>query len=244
VNPVQSSSGESRSATDRLVAELATHAQAVTPLSRPWKRALIWQAIALSVLCLFFLSSTPRADLAEKLAQSGFWLEIGLQIVTASAAAFACFLVALPDRSSSWVWLPIVPALGWLAVLTPDCLAQIVDMGWHAFTQGHSPGCTVLMLSVSLPLAASLLVMQRHAGRTRPRLTFAMGMIAVAGFSAATLNFFHEIDAAATVLFWHLGSALLIVGIWAPIGGWLARFRLDRAERALRRAAFRPSRSS
>jgi hypothetical protein len=237
VNPAQPSPGGSRSATDLLVAELATRAQAVTPLSRPWKRALVWQAIALSVLCLFFLSSTPRADLADKLGQSAFWLEIGLQIATAVTAAFACFLVALPDRSSNWSWLPVIPALGWLAVLTPACLEQIVHMGWHAFVQGHSPGCTVLMLSVSLPLAVSLLAMQRHAGRTRPRLTFAMGMIAVAGFASATLNFFHEIDAAATVLFWHLGSALLIIAIWAPVGGWLARYRLDRAERALRRAS-------
>ena len=86
---------------------------------------------------------------------------------------------------------------------------------------GNSASCFLFILAVSIPLAASLLVLLRRAAPLAPVPAAAAGGLAVAAIAAFALQFFHPFD----VTFMDLGIHLLavtIVVLAAPASGLLA----------------------
>jgi len=127
-------------------------------------------------------------------------------------AAFGAFHLARPDGDARWAWVPVAPALGWLAGMGAGCLAEIWRDG---LAMGTSFECARFIIGFGVPLTLSMLWMVRHAALTRPVEVAALAGLAASAMAAVGLALVHHLDAAAMVLVWHGGSVALCV--------WVAR---------------------
>lgn len=207
--------------TEELIGRLAADLKPVRRLRPPLQRAALWLGFALAVVAAAVAWYGPRHDLMERLARPHEALQVALALLTGGLAAVAAFELALPDRSPRWAWLPLPAALGWVATMGWGCLADIARLGPQALVLGTSWGCLRFIVLMGVPLALTLVWLLRHAGPIRPVPVAALGALAAAALCAAGLSLFHHLDAAAMVLAWHGGSAVLVVAAFALLGrGW------------------------
>lgn len=210
--------------TPELIDALAADAAPVRRLRPPLARAALWLAMAGLVLALLVGLLGTRPDLGVRLREPGFALALAGALLTGGLAAVAAFHLSLPDRSRRWLLLPL-PGIGlWAATIGYGCLFGWVAIGPDDLRAGAVLECFRTLLLVTLPLAAALLAMLRHAARLRPASVAATGGLAVAGVAAATLALVHPLDASLMVLVWNLGVAALL----AALGGALGRRLLAR----------------
>ena len=204
--------------TQELIRQLVDDARPVQRLRPPLVRASIWSAIAVLVLTVVALAIGLRADLDERLKDPAFVIEIATAALTGILAAIAAFHVSLPDRSARWALLPIPTLLLWLSTVGYGCLTNWTGPWPSSVAAGISVKCLVTMLLGSVPLAAVLLFMLRHARFGRPMVTAVVAGVAVAGLTVSALRTFHELDATAMVLIWNVGAGMLIVLLGTLLG--------------------------
>jgi len=211
--------------TDQLIAGLAEGLTPVARLARPWARALGLVLLASAIILLLVLLRGLRADMAERLADGAYWLQLAGAWLTGVAATLAAFEVSLPDRSRRWLLLPL-PAVGlWLSGFGYTCLADWIAIPAGAPIARDSLRCLETILLTSLPLAG---VLWRMLGRARPLAPAPvawMAALAIAGFADAAHLLIHVVQASALVLVINLIPAAVIV----TLGGLLGRHRLSRA---------------
>lgn len=210
--------------TEDLIGRLSADLRPVRRLAPPMRRCAVWLALALVVIGVAIVWFGPRHDLLERLGRPHEVAQMLLAIVTGVLAAVAAFELALPDRSPRWALLPLPAAAAWIATMGWGCLADIARMGPQALSLGTSWGCFRFIVLMGAPLALSLLWMLRHAGPVRPVPVAVLGGLAGAALSGAGLSVFHHLDAAAMVLAWHGGTALLVVLAFLGLGqAWRLR---------------------
>jgi len=191
-----------------LIRSLAGELRPVRPLRSPWLRALGWiaavGAVAAALACFAGLGGVSR----HLAGGPGELIGAGM---TAVFAAFAAFLLSVPDRQPHWALLPVPPLLMWLFASGWGCWrteqAGLDPAGVHA-----PPSCFVFIVGVSVPLSVLLFLMLRRAYPVRPDLTATMGGLAAAGASATLLAFFHPIDITAPDLLAHVAAVLVVIG--------------------------------
>ncbi|MBA2078975.1 NrsF family protein [Rhodanobacter sp. PCA2] len=202
---------------DALGAELVP----VRRLRPPWLRMLGWLALVAVVAVLLFAHFgdapmlrrwTGAPDLA--------WAAIGA-VLTAIAAAWAAFTLAVPGRSRAWAWLPLPPALLWIAASGLGCLRTWLVPDTSIATLHQSADCLVFIIGFSIPLSGVLVWLLRRACPLRPVLTAVLVGLASAAASASLLEICHPYDAAATDLLTHALAVLIVVGANAAMGGRL-----------------------
>ncbi len=202
--------------TDRLIAELAAHAEAVRPLAPPLQRTLRWLAVASALIALIVSAYGLRPGLLAVLTESSAGLEWLGSLATGGLAAFAAFQVSVPGRSLRWAWLPLPAVLLWLAGVGSGCLGEWLRLGAAAFS--YQPGswhCSREILLISLPLGLVMLIMVRHAAVVRPAPTALLGALSAAALSSAGVGLFHPGETALMALLWHVGTvALLALLCW------------------------------
>lgn len=191
------------------------------PVRRVWHPALstaVWMLVALGVIGGAVAWFGFRHDLAQRLA-GGFDLP---QLLAAGAtgvlAGFAAFQLALPDRDRRWAWLPVPPALAWLATLGWGCLADLARIGWEALRLTTSFPCLAFISAIGLPLAVAILWLARHAAPTRPGPVAMLGGLSAAALASVGLTLVHHLEAALMVLVWH-GMAVAVVTLVASLLG-------------------------
>ncbi|MBP0463540.1 DUF1109 domain-containing protein [Roseomonas sp. PWR1] len=210
--------------TEDLIGRLAEDLRPVRPLGPPLRRCAAWLAFAAVLLGAAILAFGPRHDLMERLSRTHEGAQLLFAVATGVLAAVAAFELALPDRSPRWALLPVPAAVAWVATLGFGCLDDVARIGPQALVLGTSWGCFRFVVLMGVPLAVSLVWMLRHAGPLRPVPVAMLGGLAGAALSAAGLSVFHHLDAAAMVLAWHGGSALLVVLGFGLFGrGWRTR---------------------
>ncbi len=148
-------------------------------------------------------------------------------LATGILAAFAAFLVSLPDRSPLWLLLPLPPLVVWLSNIGYQCLAGWVALPSGAVTPAAAAGCASTLVLTSLPLAVAMLFMLRYAAAFRPVPVIIMGSLAVSALTCTALAMFHPLDATAMVLGWNFATAAIVTA--------LAMFLNRRAARQRRR---------
>lgn len=199
-----------------LIGRLATDLRPVRRMPPPGLQAMLWLALAVSVIGLSVAISGLRHDLPERLRLTQDVGQFLASVATGIAAALAAAMLARPDRSPAWALLPVAPLVLWLGTLGWGCVADLARLGPTAWRLGPSWGCVRFVLFMGTPLTAALLLLLRHAGPVRPLPVLLLGGLASAALCSAGLSLFHHLDAMLMVLVWHGGAvAVLVVLGWA-----------------------------
>ncbi len=197
--------------TNALIERLAGRAQAVRPLASPFKRTLVWAALAFVVIASVAASFGLRAGLWNALSQPAQGAEWLGSVLTGLFAAYAAFQISVPGRSPSWAWLPVLPMTLWLSGLGMGCIQDFAAQGAAAFAFETETGeCARAIAAMSFPLGLVMLVMVRHAGVVRPAPTAMLAMLAAAALSSAGVSLFHAGESSLMVLLWHFGAVLAL----------------------------------
>jgi hypothetical protein len=196
--------------TQELIRRIVAEARPVRRLRSPLLRAAIWVALAVALLTVVTVAIGVRPDLGTRLGEPTFLIEIVSAALTGIAAAVAAFHVALPDRSGRWALLPVPALLVWLSTVGYGCLTNWIALGATGSIRGVSLQCLAVIALGSVPVAAILFLMLRHARFVRTLATAGVASIAVAGLTVSALRMFHPLDATAMVLIWNVGAGIVI----------------------------------
>lgn len=210
--------------TPDLITSLAANVTPVRRLRPPVTRAACWLLLAALVLTLLAISQGIRPDLAQRLQDPAFAIGMAASLLTGILAAFAAFLVSLPDRSRLWLLLPAPAFAVWLSNIGYQCLVQWISIGPNGVSLGEATRCFATLVLTSLPLSLTMLVMLRYATPLRPTAVILMGSLAVAAITATALSLFHVMDATVMILMWNVGTAALFVGLGGMFGRRMFRW--------------------
>jgi len=210
--------------TSDLIASLAADLEPVRRLRPPVTRAACWLLLAAVVLTLLAISQGIRPDLAQRLQDPAFAVNIAASLLTGVLAAIAAFLVSLPDRSRLWLFLPVPALVVWLSNIGYQCLFWWIAIGPDGVSFGETARCFATLVLTSLPLSLAMLVMQRYAALLRPISVGLMGSLAVASITATALSLLHALDATVMILMWNVGTTVLFVGLAGAFGRRMFRW--------------------
>ena len=210
--------------TPDLITSLAANVTPVRRLRPPVTRAACWLLLAALVLTLLAISQGIRPDLAQRLQDPAFAIGMAASLLTGILAAFAAFLVSLPDRLRLWLLLPAPAFAVWLSNIGYQCLVQWISIGPNGVSLGEATRCFATLVLTSLPLSLTMLVMLRYATPLRPTAVILMGSLAVAAITATALSLFHVMDATVMILMWNVGTAALFVGLGGMFGRRMFRW--------------------
>ena len=212
--------------TPDLIELLVASAAPVRRLRPPLARAAGWLLFAALILALLAVSHGVRPDLELRLEQPVFVIGIAASLATGVLAAFASFIVSVPDRSRRWLLLPAPTLLVWLTTVGYGCLTAWVSIGPGGISLGETAQCFATLVLVGAPLSLAMLVMLRYAALLAPTPVAITGSLAVAAMTSTALSLFHPLDATVMILIWNLGSAALLVALGGLYGrrlfSWVA----------------------
>lgn len=195
--------------TDELIRNLVEHDTARGRLPPPWRRAVLWLAIAVPYVVLVALSIGVRPDLHE-MADTRFMIEQAATLLTAVSAAFAAFCAVIPGVPRRLLLLPLLPLAVWLGSLGQGCLETWLRLGAAGLSIEPDWHCAPKIVLVGAIPAIAMFVMLRRGAPLFPRATMAMGALAAAALGNLSLRFFHPEDASLMVLIWHFGGVALL----------------------------------
>jgi hypothetical protein len=205
-------------ATPDLIESLVQNLTPVRRLRPPLFRAACWLGLATIVLVLIAISQGLRPDLAQRLEEFGFVVEMLGSLLTGISSAVTAFMLSLPDRSRFWFLLPALPLAAWLSTVGYQCLYNWVSFDANGLMLGETARCFATLALTSLPLSLAMLVMLRQAAPLRPTAVTLAGSLAVAAMTASALSLFHAFDATLMILLWNLGTIVLVVGVGGILG--------------------------
>jgi hypothetical protein len=201
--------------TGDLIRRLAAAGTPVRPLARPWMRTAIWFAVSLPYLWLLYLV-WPHGE-SGALIDRRFIIEQAAALATGLTAAAAAFATIVPGASRRIVLAPIVPLALWMGNLERLCARD-----WWA--SGQLPAmlihwaCFPATIVAGIVPAVAIVVMLRHGAPMTPRLTTALGALAVAGLANFGIHFVHPFDASFVVLAWHVVAVFALSAALAAFG--------------------------
>lgn len=199
--------------TPDLISSLAANAPPVRRLRPPLVRAAFWLTVVAFILLLIGISHGVRPDLARKAQDLFFVIGAAASLATGILAAIAAFLVSLPDRSRSWLFLPAPTLAVWLSTVGYGCVTAWVGLGPQGVRLQDMAECFATLVLTSVPISAAMLLMLRHAAPLLPHSVAAVGSLAVAAFTATGLLLFHTLDATVMILMWNVGVAAVFVAL-------------------------------
>lgn len=204
--------------TTELIGTLANTAKPVRVIHPPLFRAAGWLLVTLAVVFLVAVEHGLRSDISGQLHNPSFVVGAAASFLTGALAALSCLVASLPDRSRSWLLLPLPPFAVWMATLGYGCLTDWVSYDAGGLRFGGAVRCFATVLLLSSPLSASIFVMLRHVARLRPALVTLAAGLAVAGMTSTAMSLLYRLDATIMNLIWNLGATALIVAIEATVG--------------------------
>jgi len=204
---------------DQLIRGLAAELRPVRRLPAPLFRALAWLAVLVALAIALAAFANLDAVWQRISAAPDLWLAVIGSTLTAVLAAIAAFELSLPDAPRAWALLPVPAALLWVGASGFGCLRVWIAPQSHVAVMSEARDCLMLIVFLSVPLSALLLLMLRRAYPLYPGLTATIGGLSVAAAAATLLNFFHPYDAAATDLVVHAVAVALVVVANRLFGG-------------------------
>ncbi len=209
--------------TEDLIQTLARDSY-VRRLPHPGWRAMIWLAISTAYVAGFVAVMGLRPDIATKLADPRFLVEVSAAYMTSMMAAAAAFCASCPGRPI-WERFAPLPFLAiWLASLGEGCWRDWVRSGSDGLTLQPDLLCFPMILAVSIVPTLVIFIMIRRAAPIAPIATTALATLAAAALAAAALRLFHEQDASLMILVWQFGSVAVMAGLGALFGQYLLRW--------------------
>lgn len=194
---------------DDLIAKLAADGGRVRRLLPPMTRAMLWLSMVALVSIVAVASFADLGVFMSRIQDTKLQLELAGTVLTGIAAIVAAFHLSLPDRSTAWAWLPVPPLVLWVASSGYSCWQHWIRFGPDGWELGESADCFRLLLGVSLPLGAALLLVLSKARPLSPTLVSVASGLGIAAIAAVLLQFFHPFD----VTFMDLGVHAVAVGL-------------------------------
>jgi hypothetical protein len=203
--------------TKELIKRLAADNPAVRRLHPPWLRAAFWLAIALPYVAAVVRGKLMMVDPSQPLADPRFIIEQTATFVTALTAAVVAFCSIVPGFDRRLLLLPLAPLALWFASVGHGCVQDWLQFGADGLAIRPDWECLPSATIIGIVPAAAMVVMLRKGAPLYPRLTLALGALAVAAIGNFGMQIFHFRDASIMLLSWHLGS----VGVLSVLAGWL-----------------------
>lgn len=205
---------------EALIDTLGAELTPVRRLPPPWRRALGWLLVVAAISAVLFVryganTMLHRWDVAPDLG----WAALGA-VATAITATLTAFVLAVPGRSSNWMWLPVPSALLWVCASGLGCLRAHIP-GMPVMDMHGANHCLVFIVSFSVPLSGLLIWLLRRACPLRPVVTAVMVGLASASASASLLEICHNFDATASDLLMHALAIAIVVAVNTLMGGRL-----------------------
>ena len=204
--------------TNALIQELANSAAPVQRLPAPWARMLIWLALSAPFLAVIWLVMPSEINPVAAIADRRFLFEEAALLVTALTASLAAFGSVVPGYDRRILLIPLLPLAVWLASLGEGCWRNWVALGANGLTLRPDWDCLPPAILIGLVPSIAMVVMLRRGAPLIPRISIALGALALAALANLGLRVFHVGDASVMVLFWHLGGAAVLAGLAALAG--------------------------
>lgn len=206
--------------TEDLIQTLARDSY-VQRLPHPGWRTMIWLAISTAYVAGFVAVMGLRPDIAAKLAEPRFVVEVGAAYMTSMMAAAAAFCSGCPGRSLWERFAPLPFLVLWLASLGEGCWRDWLRFGPDGVVLHPDLICFPMIVAISIVPALLIYIMIRRAAPIAPITTTALATLAAAALAAAALRLFHPQDVSIMVLVWQFGSVALLAGLGALFGQYL-----------------------
>ena len=203
--------------TDELIKCLVADLQPVRPLWSPLERALVWLALALPYVAFVVRDKLLMAEPSQVAGDARFLVEQGATLATALAAAIAAFRSIIPGFDPRILLLPLAPLALWIASVGRGCIQDWTRLGADGLTLRPDWDCLAPATIIGIVPALAMVAMLRKGLPPHPRVTLALGALAVAAVANLAMQFAHFHDASIMVLAWHLGAAAVL----SALGGWL-----------------------
>jgi hypothetical protein len=208
--------------TDQLLEHLARDLRPAPALHRPEARAAWWLLAAVVYLAIVAFTMTSRADIA---ANSGGWVFLLSQIAavaTAAASALAAFASTVPGYSRRVFWVPAIAAAAWLGSLAGDAVYAWNEAGMADLVALREWPCVAMMvLGGALPWLMIAFMLRRGAPLA-PRVTAALGALAVAALASVAACVSHPHPSGLVTLVWHGSTTLVLMGVTAATANYVA----------------------
>jgi len=180
---------------------------------------LMWLALSVPVLAaVIWLMMPSEINPVAAFADRRFLLEEAVLLATALTAALAAFASVVPGYDRRILLIPLLPLALWLASLGEGCWRNFVALGADGLTLRTDWDCLPPAILIGIVPAIAMMAMLRRGAPLLPRISIALGALAVAALANLGLRLFHVGDASVMVLFWHLGGAAVLAGLAALAG--------------------------
>jgi len=187
---------------------------------------LLWLALSVPFLAaVIWLMMPSDINPAATVTDRRFLLEEAMLLLAALTAAFAAFASVVPGYDRRVLLLPLVPLVAWLASLGEGCWRNWVALGADGLTLRADWDCLPPAILIGIVPSIAMVVMLRRGAPLVPRISIALGALAVAALANLGLRLFHVGDASVMVLFWHLGAAAVLTGLAALTGRRVLHWR-------------------
>ena len=209
---------------NELIRRLAGGAAPVRRLRAPWRRSVSWLLVSLSYVAavvavsLFGSVSLVSIDLRLVVEQVAI-------LATAITAAIAAFSLTVPGRDCRIAFVPLVPLAIWLSSLGEGCVSDWLRLGADGLKLRADWDCALAALNLSIVPVAMMVAMLRRGAPLMPRLSVALGALAVAALVNFGLPIFHAGDISIMVLVWHVGFAAMLTMIAGQMGNAVLKWR-------------------
>ena len=215
-----------RPSTAALIAQLARDVPPVRRVWPPYARLAMWLALELGIVAAAVLALGVRADLADKLAQAGFAVELLLLLAVGLASALFTLLAAVPGREPARALAlgasaVVIAGIGILYFTEPATVhggaQHLVATGWR---------CAARTAVVAALPWLLLLVAVRRGATFAPGLAGLLAGVASFFVAAVALRVICASDERWHLLVFHLAPVALGAAVSVALGhAWLARWR-------------------
>lgn len=217
--------------TNALIEQLAS-AGPVRRLPAPWVRALLWLALSVPFVAGVVWLMPSEVDPVAAMADRQFLFEQAATLVTVLAAALAAFCSVVPGYDRRILLVPLVPLAAWLASIGEGCWRDWLVLGTNGLRLRPDWNCLPPALLIGIVPAIVMVAMLRRGAPLMPRVTIALGALAVAALANLGLRLFHVGDASIMILFWHFGGAAVLAALAGSFGRQVLYWRHAAASRS------------
>ena len=218
--------------TAELIKSLAEDCAPVRPLPPPLTRVAQWLAISVPYVAAVTLAYRLSGNEISLSLEPRLLIEELATIVTAMTAAVAAFCCGIPGLDRKIAFLPLLPLTVWLVSIGQVCAKSWLQLRAAGLSLNVGWECLPPSALIGLLPAVAMVVMLRRGAPLYPRVTMALGGLAVAALANLGLRLFHAGDVTIVMLTWHLGAVALLLALACWSGPWILPWRHARFDRA------------